>query len=366
MVNVDKLEILNRRIEIYKSSELIKMHINKPNEQRIINNNKVNEIIEYQLNYLKKYKHTNFLGVINIHYCNENSEYYLVDGQHRYTAIKELLHKYSHDIDICIEIVKVNTKDELKENYKLINKNTPLPEFPKTIDKNIPEKAAQYFQEKYPHMWSKNSRARRPHIYFNFFQETLAIITNEISIIDNANKLINIIEEYNTLLSTHHPDDIVKTYSVKMYDTAKKWDFYLGLFTHSSNDDYGYYWARNIITYHTGKKIKKNKIQTSKQNIPKKVKNDSWDKYIGNKYGEALCIVCRVTSINAKDFEAGHIISEKNGGLINIDNILPICSQCNKSMGSKNMDEYIKNNYPKNYENFKKRSYKNNNSWFKI
>ena len=53
MVNVDKLEILNRRIEIYKSSELIKMHINKPNEQRIINNNKVNEIIEYQLNYLK-------------------------------------------------------------------------------------------------------------------------------------------------------------------------------------------------------------------------------------------------------------------------------------------------------------------------
>ena len=105
-------------------------------------------------------------------------------------------------------------------------------------------------------MWSKNSRARRPHIYFNFFQETLAIITNEISIIDNANKLINIIEEYNTLLSTHHPDDIVKTYSVKMYDTAKKWDFYLGLFTHSSNDDYGYYWARNIITYHTGKKNK--------------------------------------------------------------------------------------------------------------
>ena len=122
-----------------------------------------------------------------------------------------------------------------------------------TLNQNISEKASLYFLKKYPHIWSKNSRARRPHIYFIFFQETLSIIANEISTIDNSDKLINIIEEYNKLLSTTDPDDIVK-YNKKMYkiyDTAKRWDFYLGLFKHSSNDGYGYYWARNIIANYT-------------------------------------------------------------------------------------------------------------------
>jgi len=35
----------------------------------------------------------------------------------------------------------------------------------------------------------------------------------------------------------------------KIYDTAKRWDFYIGLFKHSSND--GYYWTRNIIDNYT-------------------------------------------------------------------------------------------------------------------
>ena len=52
------------------------------------------------------------------------------------------------------------------------------------------------------------------------------------------------------------------------------------------------------------------------------------------------------------DFHAGHIISEKNGGLINIDNIIPICSQCNTSMNSENMDLYITKYYPQNYNTF--------------
>ena len=352
-----EISLLNRIIKVYKTSSLIDLNINRPNEQRIIDNNKVEEIVNYQLDYLKKYNQTNFLGVINIHKCIENNEYYLVDGQHRFTAIKKLLHDYSHDIDICIEIVNVKTRKELKDNYDLINKNTPLPEFPTTIDKNIPEKTAQYFQEKYPHIWSKNSRARRPHIYFNFFQETLAIITKEINTIDSSEKLIKIIEDYNELLSTYQPDDIVKSYTQKMYEKAQKWKFYLGLFTHSSNDEYGYYWAKNIITHYTGKKIKSIKITKSKKSIPKKVKNDAWDRYIGLEYGIAPCIVCRNTQINSKNFDAGHIISENNGGMINIDNILPICSPCNRSMGTKNMDDYIKENYPNNMRLFNDRIY---------
>ena len=32
--------------------------------------------------------------------------------------------------------------------------------------------------------------------------------------------------------------------------------------------------------------------------------------------------------------------TEKNGGLTNIDNLRPVCSTCNKSMGTKNMVDF--------------------------
>ena len=114
---------------------------------------------------------------------------------------------------------------------------------------------------------------------------------------------------------------------------------------------------------YTGEKIKRVK-RKEKKKIPKKVKNDAWDRYIGTSVGEANCIVCFQTKINSKSFDAGHIISEKNGGLINIDNILPICSGCNKSMGVENMEKYIKEHYPNNYNNFLKKDY--NKKWVNI
>jgi hypothetical protein len=95
----------------------------------------------------------------------------------------------------------------------------------------------------------------------------------------------------------------------------------------------------------------KTKLKVKKR-IPKKVKNDSWDKYIGSEIGETVCVCCRKNKINSKEFEAGHIISEFNGGGVNVDNIMPVCGWCNKSMGTENMDEYIENYYPKNYKNF--------------
>ena len=153
-----------------KSNDLFNLSINIPNIQRIRDNDKVTDIISYQCDYYRNHQRFNIMGVINIHFCAENNTHYLIDGQHRYEAFKSMYQKMGHNIIIPIECVMVDTMEQVKENYKLINKNTPLPEFPENIDKNIPETVAQYFKTKYPNIWSKNSRARRPHLYFNFFQ----------------------------------------------------------------------------------------------------------------------------------------------------------------------------------------------------
>jgi 5-methylcytosine-specific restriction endonuclease McrA len=72
--------------------------------------------------------------------------------------------------------------------------------------------------------------------------------------------------------------------------------------------------------------------------IPKLLKNRVWDIYIGKEQGIGFCLACNINQINSKHFECGHIISIKNGGTNNIDNLRPICDECNKSMGTLNMN----------------------------
>jgi 5-methylcytosine-specific restriction endonuclease McrA len=49
-------------------------------------------------------------------------------------------------------------------------------------------------------------------------------------------------------------------------------------------------------------------------------------------------------------FSCGHIISEFNGGLNKIENLMPICNSCNSSMGIKDMNEYKKEFFDNNFE----------------
>jgi len=41
-------------------------------------------------------------------------------------------------------------------------------------------------------------------------------------------------------------------------------------------------------------------------------------------------------------FNCGHIIAEVNGGELIVSNLKPFCQNCNSSMGTKNMDEFMK------------------------
>ena len=54
----------------------------------------------------------------------------------------------------------------------------------------------------------------------------------------------------------------------------------------------------------------------------------------------------RSRDLDSKNFEVGHIIPGKNGGETNLDNLLPICSCCNKSMSTVNLDDFKKNTFP--------------------
>lgn len=84
---------------------------------------------------------------------------------------------------------------------------------------------------------------------------------------------------------------------------------------------------------------KKNNPKPKRVSIPKSVKDQLWDNTFGSTAGEGKCYVCSDT-INSKKFDCGHIVAVCQGGTNDISNLKAICSTCNKSMGTKNMDDF--------------------------
>ena len=87
--------------------------------------------------------------------------------------------------------------------------------------------------------------------------------------------------------------------------------------------------------------IKVKKERKTKEKIPASVKNTLWSLHFSNSL-QGNCQCCKTEIISKNNFDCGHIISEKEGGKVELDNLKPICRSCNSSMGITNMNDYMK------------------------
>lgn len=78
-----------------------------------------------------------------------------------------------------------------------------------------------------------------------------------------------------------------------------------------------------------------------RKSIPKSVKDRVWNTYVGKACGVGKCYCCG-TSIDSKNFDCGHVVAAARGGKNVPENLRPVCSTCNKSMGTQNMEEFKK------------------------
>ena len=334
----------NRKVSFIKIDDLISFDICIPDLQRLKNNEKIKEIVDIQDLFYKKNSRFNFQGTLNIHCCLKNGKNYLIDGQHRYFSIKELVEKHKYiDERILVELVLINDLEDLKENYKMINKNTILPELPDNLDKKPIEELCDYIYYKYPDFWSNSCRPMRPKLYHNHFIEALGYLSSKLNELDN--KEITFDELKDIIMKKN--EDIMKSdfkflnklkTKEKMIQKCKEYNFYLGLYLHKSTD-YCYMWIKEILDE------KKKKYE--KKTIPKKLREQVWDKYIGN-IKNSICLCCKSNVIKVNDFHCGHIIAEKNEGKTIIDNLRPICKSCNSSMGTRNLKTFAQDFYATN------------------
>ncbi len=80
----------------------------------------------------------------------------------------------------------------------------------------------------------------------------------------------------------------------------------------------------------------------SKIKVPKIKKQEIWHHYIGEEVGKTKCLCCSINSITQFEFHCGHIVAKSCGGDLSLENLRPICSKCNLSMGNENMIEFMK------------------------
>jgi uncharacterized protein YpbB len=107
--------LYNTHIRIVNYHIFRDMNVKRPDFQRYVEKNKVNDIICYQLEFYKTYQYFNFAvgGPLNLHHFN--GEYYLVDGQHRFSAIERLYFEHSHTPEFQVLIVDVSSEKQLRE-----------------------------------------------------------------------------------------------------------------------------------------------------------------------------------------------------------------------------------------------------------
>ena len=73
----------------------------------------------------------------------------------------------------------------------------------------------------------------------------------------------------------------------------------------------------------------------TKETIPKRIRELVWTTNNGEVFTHKCYVSWCDNDINVFNFQVGHDIPESKGGTIDIDNLKPICSNCNLSMSNK-------------------------------
>jgi 5-methylcytosine-specific restriction endonuclease McrA len=103
----------------------------------------------------------------------------------------------------------------------------------------------------------------------------------------------------------------------------------------------------NIVSEHL--KLPKDNIEESNVNvkrktIPKTVRDKVWrEEFKNNMDGNCYC--CN-NAIKIEEWHCGHILAACKGGPNVVDNLKPICSVCNTSMGDTNMNDFKAEYFP--------------------
>lgn len=313
-----------------------------PPYQTDIDENKVQQMVgSYLLHpeYLL-YKNKIVIAVVKNH-VDETHKLYVLDGQHRLEMVKILYQ--DHDIVDYLNFCyfKVESNKEAKNLFKEINRDSyknskfvNLDEFKDSmylgLKTYLSDNYKQYFSEKKSNLNKRYSLSefvdKLVEInYLSEYENVQDLITDLEQKNKKFNKLIDYQEFYLESPDIFYKDEILNVKDGKIFSLLNN----------------------NFIEFLAGQDtIPDHKFKNIKKNITPKLRLSVWK----NSYGDNETSLCPFAKYGCENkisrgkngFNCGHVISEFNGGETTVQNLKPICFNCNNKMGTRNWPEYEK------------------------
>lgn len=82
------------------------------------------------------------------------------------------------------------------------------------------------------------------------------------------------------------------------------------------------------------------KVQPRKTKIKAALREQVWLRHAGPTFKSKCQTRWCQNEINVFNFQCGHVQAESKGGQTTVENLIPLCSRCNLSMGTLHMDSW--------------------------
>jgi hypothetical protein len=287
------------KMELVAIDVLISRKLEIPNFQRFKDADKIAAIVAYQSQYFAENGgQFNFYGAICVNVYSETG--YILDGQHRYYAALEL-YKLHGQFKLNVQTQRVESLEEMYKNFKVINLNTLMPDIPPE-SRDVCEEVFYHYKHRFGAMLSPLPNCRRPKLWEKKFIEFIGSIFS-------LNPFVTAGEIIETIDAINVAENIEGSYAVGTIKKAKEAGCYLGFIS---------------LSPPMGVKTK----------IPSTLRLLVWQKRFNTFDGECICCA---RSLRYEEFHCGHVVAEAKGGKCQLDNLEPICAQCNTSMGTQNL-----------------------------
>ena len=254
-------------------------------------------------------------------------------------AYKRLFEVDDKDLFVVVNTVKVNSEQEARELFDKINNAVPLVELPFGVTREKSNEIVRLLRQKpFGKMIKGTKTVKSPFVCANRIQQAISVNLGRFDtektvkmVCDLNEAFLKRDDSYFINLPINRRKRKMSTYLKICRDNG----FILGLV------DLNEVFHKNNENKHTPL-TRKSKGRTQRKTVPKCIRQRLWHTYYGNDELKGLCLLCKGKQVSRDDYEVAHKKAHSNGGTYEENNLFPCCSNCNKSMGNKDLSELEK------------------------
>jgi hypothetical protein len=312
--------------------------IARPPVQRLLDERRVHDIVHFQRDIHHRTGSMWFPGCITLLPTSE-SKYLLVDGQHRFEAMRTLV-PLQPDYAVCVDVVPahISARMGVEQVFRVINMAVPVPDY--VIDtighahrRQLADTVHRHLTQAFGTFDTHASSPRPPNLRLDALASAVCDPRTLTALGHAVPRILDLVEWVNQQLAAlPHPKlESAKLKAAKAHGKLCA----LGLHPGWGDPDTWHDWC--VAHYLPRDPIHPPPSRPAAR-VPRRLKQQAWDSvFPGRRVG--ACQVCR-RALDMAEHEAGHVVPASKGGATTLANLVPLCAPCNKSMGGRDMRLY--------------------------